>query len=135
MDSTVFTSPAELLTRVPITTFIKSGDLRLTQDRLMFTTTTSEVELDAALDELHSVSAAATGIHVWLGDRCLRFAFRGERRHFAAKWVSLLTPLVGAPPAGLRVPAPWPKWAWMLAIVGVSVLIVVAIAALTSLNS
>jgi hypothetical protein len=132
MNSAAVTSPAELLTRIPVTTFMKAGDLRLANHRLTFITVTGEVVLDAPISELHSVAPAATGIHVWHGHRCLRFAFRRESRQFAAMWLSVLTPIVGSPPPGLRVPAPWPKWAWLLAVVGFTVVLIVAIAVLTS---
>jgi hypothetical protein len=65
----------------------------------------------------------------------LKFAFRGQHRHFAATWTATLTPLIGTAPLGLRVAPPWPKWAWTLALIGITVLLVAAIAALTTLNS
>lgn len=135
MNFTVVTSPAELLTRIPVTTLTKAGELRLAGERLTFVTSVGEVLLDASVDELHSVAPAATGMHVWRADQCFRFGFRGENRHFAATWIATLTPLVGSPPVGLRVGAPWPKWAWMLAVLGGTLLLVVAIAALARLNS
>ena len=135
MNSALVTSPAELLARLPITTFMKSGTLRLANDRLTFTTDNGEVEFDAPLSEFHSVSLAATGIHLWHINRCLKFAFRGENRHFAATWIATLKPIIGTPPVGLRVAAPWPKWAWTLALIGITLLLVAAIAALTTLNS
>ena len=132
MNSAVVTTPAELLTRVPVTTFMKAGDLRLANHRLTFITSVGEVVLDAPLNEMHSVAPAATGIHIWHGDRCLRFAFRREARQFAAMWLATLSPVVGSPPPGLRVAAPWPKWAWLLAVVGITAVLIVAIAVLTS---
>jgi hypothetical protein len=131
----VVTSPAELLAALPITAFMKAGDLRLAGGRLTFTTEMGEVLLDAPLDELHSVAAAATGIHLWNKRKRLRFAFRGAHRDVAALWTSTLTPLVGVPPAGLRVPPPWPKLAWTFAVIGITLFLVAAIVVLTTLNS
>ncbi|CAB4896956.1 unannotated protein [freshwater metagenome] len=134
MPTAVLTTHAELLAKVPVATFIKSGDLRLANDRLSFTTIGGEVLLDAPIDEIHSVAPAAVGLHLWHGSRCLRFAFR-ESRDLAASWITTLTPLVSAPPSTLRVPPPWPKWAWMLTVVAVTAMLVVAIIALTTLNN
>ena len=58
---------------------------------------------------------------------------RTNRRHRDA-WVDLLTPLVGDPPPGLRVPWPWPTWAWYVAIVGITLAIIAVVTAITLLT-
>ena len=55
MPTAVLSTPAELLTRVPVTTLMKQGELRLSGNRLSFTTLTGEVILDAPIEEIHSV--------------------------------------------------------------------------------
>ncbi len=134
MPAAVLSTPAELLTKVPVATLMKQGDLRLAGDRLSFITHSGEVVLDAPVDEIHSVVPAATGIHVWHNTRCLRFAFKANRA-LAATWVATLTPLMGTPPEGLRVPAPWPRWMWMLAVVGGTAVLVMLVIALTKINN
>ena len=130
----VLSTPAELLTKVPVATLIKQGDLRLAGGRLTFITESGEVVLNAPVDEIHSVVSAATGIHVWHNTRCLRFAFKANRA-LAATWVATLTPVTGSAPAGLRVPAPWPKWMWILAVIGGTAVLVMLIIALTKINN
>ena len=134
MPTAVLSTPAELLTRVPVTTLMKQGELRLSGNRLSFTTLTGEVILDAPIEEIHSVVPAATGIHVWHNAQCLRFAFRVNRAN-AATWVNVLTPVMGSAPAGLRVRPPWPKWMWMLAVIAGTAVLVMLIIALTKINN
>ncbi len=134
MPATVVSTPAELLTKVPIATLMKQGDLRLAGSRLTFTTFTGEVVLDAPIEEIHSVVPAATGIHVWHNRRCMRFAFRTNRA-LAATWVATLTPVMAPAPEGLRIPAPWPRWMWMLAVIGGTAVLVMLIIALTKINN
>ena len=122
MDPSIVASPADLVARVPVAIFIKSGELRLADDRLRFTVSPDEVLLDSPVAELHSVARAVTGIHVWHSDRRLRFAF-GKGNERADAWVAALAPLVGRPPSGTHVRPPWPMWAWVLSLVGVLVAI------------
>lgn len=134
MPNDVVSTPAELLTRIPVAALMKPGELRLRSNRLTFTTQVGEVVLDAPIEEIHSVVAAATGIHVWHNAQCLRFAFRANRA-LADTWVAVLTPVMGSAPAGLRVRAPWPKWMWMLAVIGGTAVLVMLIIALTRINN
>lgn len=127
MDPSVVVSPADLLARVPVAMLVKSGELRLADDRLRFTVPPGKVLLDAPVSELHSVARAVTGIHVWHNDKRLRFAF-GKGNDRADAWVAALVPLVGRPPSGTHVRAPWPMWAWVLSLVG-AIVVILAVAA------
>ncbi len=52
-------------------------------------------------------------------------------RDTADRWIELLQPGLGAPPPGLRVPRPWPRWAWLLTTLGAGLLVCAIIAAVT----
>jgi hypothetical protein len=49
--------------------------------------------------------------------------------------VAALQPLVGAPPAGLTVRKPWPRWAWMVAMLALSVFFVAAVVVVVRLKN
>jgi hypothetical protein len=148
---------AELIGAIPITLFMRSGQLCLDDDRLSFRTR-RKVVFDAPVGELHSVRGVARrGVHVWHGDRRYRLMFgplSGGRtqtvdgvydaisapsdvlrsltgdaigRYLRDDWLARLEPLVGTAPAGLEVKPPWPVWAWWLAVVGATLVIIAAI--------
>ena len=114
---------------------MKSGELYLSGDHLRFTTGT-DVLLDAPVDELHSMSPAVIGIHIWHGEKRFRFALGNrDRRSPAAEqsravtemWMAALQPLIGVAPAGLTVRKPWPRWAWMVGVFALTIFFVAAV--------
>ena len=118
-------SPADLVGAVPLTFLTATGELRFDAGRLRFTDSRGVARLDAPIEELHSITRSAMGMHAWHGDRRYRFAFfrasrdrrkPQEAKRLADSWVTLLTPLSGEPPAGVLVRRPWPVWAWVLVI-------------------
>ncbi|HEY4333194.1 MAG TPA: hypothetical protein VGM78_11515 [Ilumatobacteraceae bacterium] len=123
MDSSVVASPADLLATIPVAPLVKSGDLKLADGRLTFTSPGGVVMLDAPVAEVHSVAKAATGIHLWHHRTRFRFAFGKANPTRADSWVSTLTPVMGQPPAGLRVRRPWPSWAWVASMIGVVIML------------
>jgi hypothetical protein len=145
MATTTMATPAQVLPRVPVTLLMKPGELRLAEGRLTFRVGADEPVLDAPVAELHSVALAVTGMHVWHGPRQWRFVFpravttapgRAQARRdppndTAARWVDVLQPIVGDPPVGVRVGAPWPRWAWTAGLV-LTVAVIVAIVLLLS---
>lgn len=167
MKSTVVSSQADLLPAIPLAIMMKSGRLRLANDRLRFVTTDHDVVLDAPVSELHSVATAVVGLHVWHDEKRYRFALgargaapvkqkasktaagptsrvlndRGElddhsgTKVLAAAWVAALAPLVGSPPSGLQVRSPWPRWAWIAALMSVSAFFIVAVIVVVRLKS
>ncbi len=118
MESSAVASPADLLATIPIAQIVKSGDLRLADGRLSFTSPGGLVLLDAPVEELHSVAKAAIGIHVWHRDKRFRFSFGKENPTRADSWVNTLAPMVGSAPAGQKVRRPWPAWAWLASLIG-----------------
>ena len=46
------------------------------------------------------------------------------------EWFELLAPLVGEPPPGVSVSKPWPTWAWIVAVIGATLVLVAIIVAL-----
>lgn len=138
---------------------MKPGQLQLARGRLRFTSG-HDLLLDAPVGELHSPSAAVMGIHIWHGTKRFRFALgRRDARALTPKadgsalrtpdqlddtagpavvaqaWMAALSPLVGAAPAGLRVRAPWPRWAWSLGIIGLSLFFIAAVVVLVALKN
>lgn len=160
MSSTaVVSSHAYLLPPIPLTMAMKPGQLQLARGRLTFTSGV-DVLLDAPVSELHSPAAAVMGMHIWHKDKRYRFALgRRDARALTprsdgaavtmpghlddsagpavlgAAWIATLTPLVGSPRAGLRVRAPWPRWAWMLGIVGLSLFFIAAVLVLVAVKN
>jgi len=138
-----FESPAEMLGTIPLAVASTPGVLRLRNGRLTFTADNGEVILDVPTHELHSVSVAATGIHVWHGSSRMRFAFgRGQgtgadarraTQATAKAWVEALSPMVGTAPTGTRVRRPWPSWAWIAALVVIMFGITFVMATLVSI--
>ena len=144
MDSAVIASRADLLPPIPFTVMMKPGQLRLADGRLRFTSKQHELLLDAPVAELHSVSQAAIGIHVWHGEKRFRFALGNRDRRagavddvtaLAASWVATLQPLIGNRPTGLTVRKPWPRWAWMVGILALSVFFVAAVVVVVRLKN
>jgi hypothetical protein len=135
MVAAAVSSTAQLVPAVPIPPLAKAGLLSLSGDRLRFTTPEGGAVLDALVGELHSVSRSAMGVTLYHGDRKLRFAMRGDG--IAAptpdSWVEALRAVVGEPPAGLHVRAPWPTWAWVAALSGVIVAILAVVTAINGL--
>jgi hypothetical protein len=148
---------AELLGTIPITLFMRSGQLCLDEDRLSFRTR-RKVVFDAPVGELHSVRGVARrGVHLWHGDQRYRLMFgplttgrtqTGDAvfdavsapgdlarsltadalgRHVRDDWLARLEPLAGTAPAGVEVKGPWPVWAWLLAVVLATLVIIAAI--------
>jgi hypothetical protein len=148
---------AELLGTIPITLFMRSGQLCLDEDRLSFRTRRTVV-FDAPVGEIHSVRGVARrGVHIWHGDRRYRLMFgplttgrtqTGDAtfdalsapgdmgraltadaigRYVRDDWLARLEPLAGAAPVGVEVRRPWPTWAWWLAVVAVTLVIIAAI--------
>ena len=102
---------------------------------------------------------AGAALYVWHGSRRLRFitgqvyvhhvrtgndlldtvtGVSAIGRAFAAdaaakdtrdQWLELLVPLAGDPPPGLTVKRPWPTWAWFLAVIGATLVLVAIIVA------
>lgn len=158
MPSSV-SSHAYLLAPIPLTMAMKPGQLQLARGRLTFTSG-HDVLLDAPVGELHSPAIAVMGLHVWHGTKRYRFALgRRDARAVTPKadgtamrtpdhlddaagpavvaqaWMDALGPLVGTAPAGLRVRAPWPRWAWMLGVIGLSLFFVAAVVVLVALKN
>src|SRR4051794_27266578 len=150
---------AELLGSIPITLFMRSGQLCLDDGRLSFRTRRTVV-FDAAVGEIHSVRAVARrGVHLWHGDRRYRLMFgplttgrtqTGDAvfdavsapgdvgralsadaigRSVRDDWLARLEPVAGLAPEGLEVAAPWPVWAWWLAVVGATLVLIALITA------
>ncbi len=159
MPSPVVSSHAYLLPPIPLTMAMKPGQLQLARGRLTFTSG-HDVVLDAPVRELHSLSVAVMGLHVWHGTERYRFALgRRDARALTPKadgtaartpdhlddttgpavvaqaWMNALGPLVGTAPDGLRVRSPWPRWAWMLGVVGLSLFFITAVVVLVALKN
>jgi hypothetical protein len=159
VPSTTVSSHAYLLPPIPLTMAMKPGQLQLARGRLTFTSG-HDVLLDAPVAELHSVSTAVMGLHVWHGTKRYRFALgRRDARALTPKadgsalrtpdqlddaagpaivaraWADALEPVVGAPPSGLRVRAPWPRWAWLFGVVGLSLFFIAAVVVLVALKN
>lgn len=138
---------------------MKAGQLQLARGRLTFTSG-HDVLLDASVGDLHSVAMAVMGLHVWHGTKRYRFALgRRDARALTPKadgsalrmpdqlddaagpavvaqaWVDALGPLVGTAPAGLRVRTPWPRWAWLMGVVGLSLFFISAVVVLVALKN
>ena len=152
-------SRVELVRGVPITLLTVSGRLRLADGRLSFTRSRGRVVFDVPVGELHSVATSFIGFTVWHGRRRYRFtthepdsvvqgpgllgatvaaaqlpgAFRRYRegKQLAQMWCDVLAPLVGSKPQDVRVRAPWPGWAWIMTIVGATLVLIGAILVVT----
>ena len=103
---------------------------------------------------------AGAALYVWHGDRRLRFitgqvwvhhvetgndlldtvagigtvsrALAADKAAKAVRdeWLDALEPVVGDPPPGVTVSRPWPTWAWVVAVIGVTLLLMAIIAAI-----
>ena len=159
MPSNTVSSHAYLLPPIPLTMAMKAGQLQLARGRLTFTSG-HDVLLDAPVNQLHSLAVAVMGLHVWHGAKRYRFALgRRDARALTPKadggalrtpdhlddaagpaivaqaWVNALGPLVGQAPTGLRVRAPWPRWAWLLGVMGLSLFFIAAVVVLVALKN
>lgn len=159
MPSIVTSSHAYLLPPIPLTMAMKPGQLQLARGRLTFTSG-HDVLLDAPVEELHSLATAVMGMHVWHGSKRYRFALgRRDARALtpradgsalrapdqlddaaapavvAAAWMGALGPLVASAPPGLRVRRPWPRWAWLVGVIGLSLFFVAAVVVLVAVKN
>ena len=159
MPSDSVSSHAYLLPPIPLTMAMKAGQLQLARGRLTFVSD-NDVLLDAPVADLHSPSVAVMGLHIWHGRKRYRFALgRRDARALtprsdgstlrtpdhlddaagpaavAEEWMEVLAPIVGMAPPGLRIRAPWPRWAWMLGVVGLSLFFIAAVVVLVSLKN
>ena len=151
--------------KLPITLTMTDGILTLTDGRLTFATKRTTRFDHPIGEFHSVAPAAKVGFHVWHASRCYKFVPGHEivsavnsgndlvdvaanvgqlSRAIAAdqrmrdqrdQWVELLRPLVGSPPPGLRVRPPWPTWALMLVVLGVTVMIIAIITAIVLLTS
>ncbi|HWL42200.1 MAG TPA: hypothetical protein VNQ73_04600 [Ilumatobacter sp.] len=158
MSDAVYETRAELMPRVPTVIGMRSGTLRLADGRLSFRNRHRVLWEHPIGEMHSVTSAASVGFHIWHGSRCYKLlpewapvahlatgnpavdvaagvARIGEARRTDARsrdsrtnWVNLLAPLVGPPPAGVKVRTPWPMWALMTMVVLVAVLLMAAIA-------
>jgi hypothetical protein len=149
-DAPQHASPASLLGKVPITLFMRDGTLALADGRLSFTTRRSTVFDRPVGEFHSFAPSASVGMHIWHGDHCYKFvpkwdavhsintssslvdvavnaaqmprALRNDRqmRDARAEWAEVLGPLLGTPPPGVKVTAPWPTWAVWVSIVVVT---------------
>lgn len=158
-------SAASLTGRVPITLFMKDGTLALNDGRLSFATRRRTVFDHPVGECHSLAASGVVGFHVWHADRCYKLvpeytavheftagsdavnlavnagrigkALDVDRRMKDARsqWFGVLEPLVGSPPAGVKVRKPWPTWALWLAIVAVTLVLVAVITAIVLLTS
>ena len=58
-------------------------------------------------------------------------AFDADAAAKAARdqWRDVLEPLVGGPPPGANVSRPWPTWAWILTVIGATLVLLAIIVA------
>jgi hypothetical protein len=142
---------------VPITLFMRDGTLALADGRLSFRTRRSTVFDRPVGEFHSIAPSASVGMHIWHADRCYKFipkwdavnsintssslvdvavnvarmpgALENDRRMRDARdeWAAVLGPLLGEPPAGVRVRGPWPTWAVWLSIIGVTLVIAACI--------
>ncbi len=124
---------------------VRAGVLRATSgtpaDRLTFTTDDGQVLLDAPISELHSVGLAEMNgtLEVWQADRRHRISLApggvlagniiGEfaPQSIAMQWRDYLLPLVGDPPAGVKVKKPLSRAANIWLGVGISLVILIVV--------
>ena len=158
-------SPASLTGRVPISLFMKDGTLTLAEGRLSYATKRRTVFDHPVDEFHSLAPSAAVGFHVWHGDRCYKFipayspvhqlhsgsdavnlavnaarlgkAVEADRRMKGARseWFDVLEPLIGRPPAGVKVRKPWPTWAIWASIVAVALVIMGVITAFALLSA
>jgi hypothetical protein len=70
MSQATHSCPASLLGKVPITLFMRDGNLKLEGDRLSFTTTRGKTLFDHPVAECHSVGPVSrVGLRIGHGDR------------------------------------------------------------------
>ena len=126
---------------------VRAGVLRATSggphDRLTFTADDGEVLLDAPISELHSVGLAEMNgtLEVWQASQRHRISLApggvlagnivGEfaPTSIAMQWRDYLLPLVGEPPAGVKVKKPLSRAANIWLGVGISLVILIVVLA------
>jgi hypothetical protein len=148
---------ASLLGKVPITLFMRDGTLALDDGRLSFRTRRATVFDHPVGEFHSFAPSASVGMHIWHADRCYKFvpkwdavhsintssslvdvavnaaqmprALRNDRqmRDAREEWAEVLGPLLGTPPPGVKVRAPWPTWAVWVSIVVVTMVIAAVI--------
>lgn len=153
-------SDTSLLGRLPITLTMKEGTLKLDDGRLSFATRRATVFDHPVHECHSLAPSASVGFHIWHADRCYKFVpayspvhevttgnnavdlavnagqfgkrLQADRRMKNARdqWFDVLEPLVGRPPAGVKVRRPWSTWKVWLAIVAVALVIMAIIAAI-----
>jgi hypothetical protein len=57
------------------------------------------------------------------------FAADAVAKSVRDEWLELLVPLAGEPPPGVEVSRPWPTWAWAIAVVGATIVLLAVIVA------
>ena len=150
-------SDASLLGKVPITLFMRDGTLELAGGRLSFRTRRSTVFDHLVGEFHSLAPSASVGMHLWHADRCYKLipkwdavnsintsnslvdvavnaaqmprALENDRRMRDSRdeWAAVLVPLLGSPPPGVKVRAPWPTWAIWLSVIGATLVLAACI--------
>jgi hypothetical protein len=78
---------------------------------------------------VHSINTSSSLVDVAVNAARMPRALENDRtmRDAREEWADVLGPLLGAPPSGVRVRAPWPAWAVWVSIVVVTMAIAAVI--------